>query len=120
MPIVSGAGGSKPSLNGNLRNFESCYAKLQSTKTPTLRLFRRGLGTFRRRCRIFAVQRSEHDVVVVGAGIIGQTIARKFLLESDLSVALVDAHFPCSRPSATGAGERSRNFVIVFYLLPFQ
>ncbi|KMZ69836.1 FAD-dependent oxidoreductase family protein [Zostera marina] len=105
MPIVSGAGGSKPSLNGNLRNFESCYAKLQSTKTPTLRLFRRGLGTFRRRCRIFAVQRSEHDVVVVGAGIIGQTIARKFLLESDLSVALVDAHFPCSRPSATGAGQ---------------
>ncbi|KAG9447092.1 hypothetical protein H6P81_013220 [Aristolochia fimbriata] len=43
------------------------------------------------------------DVVIVGAGIIGLTIAREFLLESDLSVAIVDAGIPCS--GATGAGQ---------------
>ncbi|KAK2965819.1 hypothetical protein RJ640_025328, partial [Escallonia rubra] len=43
------------------------------------------------------------DVVVVGAGIIGLTIARQFLQESDLSVAVVDAAVPCS--GATGAGQ---------------
>ncbi|KAG8388858.1 hypothetical protein BUALT_Bualt02G0168700 [Buddleja alternifolia] len=43
------------------------------------------------------------DVVIVGAGIIGLTIARHFLLESNLSVAVVDAAVPCS--GATGAGQ---------------
>lgn len=43
------------------------------------------------------------DVVIVGAGIIGLTIARHLLLASDLSVALVDAAVPCS--GATGAGK---------------
>ncbi|XP_047326963.1 glycine oxidase [Impatiens glandulifera] len=45
------------------------------------------------------------DVVVVGAGIIGLTIARQFLLESNLSVAVVDASVPCSGTGATGAGQ---------------
>lgn len=44
------------------------------------------------------------DVVIVGAGIIGLTIARHLLLASDLSVALVDAAVPCS--GATGAGKK--------------
>ncbi|XP_028550630.1 uncharacterized protein LOC110113026 isoform X1 [Dendrobium catenatum] len=61
----------------------------------------------RKRTRIHAttalLQRSEHDVVVVGAGIIGLSIARQLLLESDLSVAIVDAGLPCS--GATGAGQ---------------
>lgn len=43
------------------------------------------------------------DVVIIGAGIIGLTIARHLLLSSDLSVALVDAAVPCS--GATGAGK---------------
>lgn len=43
------------------------------------------------------------DVVIVGAGIIGLSIARQFLLHSDLSVAIVDASVPCS--GATGAGQ---------------
>lgn len=43
------------------------------------------------------------DVVVVGAGIIGLSIARQLLLHSDLSVAVVDAAVPCS--GATGAGQ---------------
>lgn len=43
------------------------------------------------------------DVVVVGAGIIGLSIARQFLLHSPLSVAVVDAAFPCA--GATGAGQ---------------
>ncbi|WOK96479.1 hypothetical protein Cni_G05186 [Canna indica] len=50
-----------------------------------------------------AVQKSEHDVVVVGAGIVGLAVARQLLLSSDLSVAVVDAAVPCS--GATGAGQ---------------
>lgn len=42
------------------------------------------------------------DVVIVGAGIIGLTIARQFLMDSELSVAIVDKSVPCS--GATGAG----------------
>ncbi|RDY08872.1 dadA, partial [Mucuna pruriens] len=44
-----------------------------------------------------------YDVVVVGAGVIGLTIARHFLISSDLSVAIVDKAVPCS--GATGAGQ---------------
>ncbi|KAJ0110880.1 hypothetical protein Patl1_03122 [Pistacia atlantica] len=43
------------------------------------------------------------DVVIIGAGIIGLTIARQFLFGSDLSVAVVDKALPCS--GATGAGQ---------------
>ncbi|MFS7944966.1 putative FAD dependent oxidoreductase, FAD/NAD(P)-binding domain superfamily [Helianthus anomalus] len=43
-----------------------------------------------------------YDVVVVGAGIIGLSIARQLLNGSDLSVTVVDAAVPCS--GATGAG----------------
>nr|KYP34542.1 hypothetical protein KK1_044500 [Cajanus cajan] len=44
-----------------------------------------------------------YDIVIVGAGVIGLTIARHFLLSSDLSVAIVDKAVPCS--GATGAGQ---------------
>lgn len=43
------------------------------------------------------------DVVIIGAGIVGLTIARQFLIGSDLSVAVVDKAVPCS--GATGAGQ---------------
>uniref|UniRef100_A0A0D9XFK7 FAD-dependent oxidoreductase domain-containing protein 1 n=1 Tax=Leersia perrieri TaxID=77586 RepID=A0A0D9XFK7_9ORYZ len=46
---------------------------------------------------------SHHDVVVVGAGIIGLSIARHILLHTPLSVAVADAAVPCS--GATGAGQ---------------
>lgn len=49
------------------------------------------------------------DVVIVGAGIIGLTIARQLLLGSNLSVAVVDAAVPCA--GATGAGTKW-----IFYL----
>lgn len=45
----------------------------------------------------------EFDIVIIGAGIIGLTIARQFLMESDMSVAVVDKAVPCS--GATGAGQ---------------
>ena len=41
-------------------------------------------------------------MVIIGAGIIGLTIARQFLIGSDVSVAVVDKAVPCS--GATGAG----------------
>ncbi|XP_031474793.1 uncharacterized protein LOC116246993 [Nymphaea colorata] len=50
-----------------------------------------------------AVENSTFDVVVVGAGIIGLTVARRFLMTTNLSVAVVDAGVPCS--GATGAGQ---------------
>lgn len=50
-----------------------------------------------------SLPKSEHDVIVVGAGIIGLTIAHQILVASDLSVAVVDAAVPCS--GATGAGK---------------
>lgn len=57
--------------------------------------------------------KSEHDVVIVGGGIIGLSIARHLLLNSDLSVAVVDASVPCS--GATGAG----NYLSCFHSFPF-
>ncbi|KAG8057382.1 hypothetical protein GUJ93_ZPchr0002g24064 [Zizania palustris] len=46
---------------------------------------------------------SHHDVVIVGAGIVGLSIARHLLLHTPLSVAVADAAVPCS--GATGAGQ---------------
>lgn len=42
-------------------------------------------------------------MLIIGAGIIGLTIARQFLIGSDLSVAVIDKSVPCS--GATGAGQ---------------
>jgi hypothetical protein len=57
------------------------------------------------------------DVVIVGAGIIGLTIARQFLIGSDLSVAVVDKAVPCS--GATGAGKvySLGSFIRIFFLV---
>lgn len=53
---------------------------------------------------VIAASTSNHtfDVVIIGAGIIGLSIARQFLISSDLSVAVIDKAVPCS--GATGAG----------------
>lgn len=51
------------------------------------------------------------DVIVVGAGIIGLTVARQFLMDSDLSVAIVDKGVPCS--GATGAGIPFNIFILL-------
>lgn len=45
----------------------------------------------------------QFDVVIVGAGIIGLSIALRLLCTTNLSVALVDAAQPCA--GATGAGQ---------------
>jgi len=57
------------------------------------------------------------DVVIIGAGIIGLTIARQFLIGSDLSVAVVDKDVPCS--GATGAGILSNKFWLSLVLFIF-
>ncbi|CAK9271540.1 unnamed protein product [Sphagnum jensenii] len=46
---------------------------------------------------------TDFDIVVVGAGIIGLTIANRILTTTNLSVAIVDAAQPCA--GATGAGQ---------------
>ncbi|KAF8014710.1 hypothetical protein BT93_H0500 [Corymbia citriodora subsp. variegata] len=61
------------------------------------------LGRVRVGSRPVVASQHSFDVVIVGAGIIGLTIARQLLLESDLSVAVVDKAVPCS--GATGAGQ---------------
>ncbi|KAF7825887.1 FAD-dependent oxidoreductase [Senna tora] len=53
--------------------------------------------------RSISASHQAFDVVIVGAGVIGLTIARQFLIGSDLSVAVVDKAVPCS--GATGAGQ---------------
>ncbi|KAL8531112.1 hypothetical protein ACS0TY_007939 [Phlomoides rotata] len=69
-------------------------------------------GTYARRFKPIQISGSNRvsgsgtrsfDVVIVGAGVIGLTIARQFLLRSNLSVAVVDAAVPCA--GATGAGQ---------------
>ncbi|RYR49012.1 hypothetical protein Ahy_A07g035284 isoform D [Arachis hypogaea] len=64
---------------------------------------RNQLGRFSRSPTPIYCSSQEFDVVIVGAGIIGLTIARQFLTSSDLSVAIVDKALPCS--GATGAGQ---------------
>ncbi|OAY80363.1 putative D-amino acid oxidase PA4548 [Ananas comosus] len=79
----------------------------QSRFAPNLRSPNRLLRIRRPRSLAppLALQRrsSDHDVVVVGAGIVGLAIARHLLLHSGLSVAVADAGVPCS--GATGAGQ---------------
>eukprot|EP01018_Ginkgo_biloba_P033114 Gb_37954 [translate_table: standard] len=49
------------------------------------------------------LQKLDFDIVIVGAGIIGLTIARQFLLNTNFSIAIIDAQRPCA--GATGAGQ---------------
>ncbi|KAF2284599.1 hypothetical protein GH714_027475 [Hevea brasiliensis] len=61
-------------------------------------------NTQKRRPKTFITASTHNfDVVIIGAGIVGLTIARQFLIGSDLSVAVVDKAIPCS--GATGAGQ---------------
>ncbi|KAL5719925.1 hypothetical protein ACHQM5_012649 [Ranunculus cassubicifolius] len=46
----------------------------------------------------------EFDIVIIGAGIIGLTIARQFLKESNYTVAIIDSSVPLAS-GATGAGQ---------------
>ncbi|GLU03919.1 hypothetical protein SLE2022_210900 [Rubroshorea leprosula] len=98
------------------RNYQSCSSAFESTsftsKSSTATSLSLSVNETRRiRLRSVrfsvvdaAVNTNNHfDVVIVGAGIIGLTIARQFLIGSDLSVAVVDKAVPCS--GATGAGQ---------------
>ena len=70
--------------------------------SPASRRLPRGASSPQSLC-VTASRSSSFDVVVVGGGIIGLTIARQFLTGSDISVAVVDKAVPCS--GATGAGK---------------
>ncbi|KAF6162275.1 hypothetical protein GIB67_008404 [Kingdonia uniflora] len=79
-----------PTITTNLTRFAIGSRKIPNLNTKNVLKGRRDL-------------KLEFDVVVVGAGIIGLSIAKQLLTESDLSVAVVDAAVPCS--GATGAGQ---------------
>lgn len=53
----------------------------------------------------------EVDVAIVGAGIIGISIAHRLLTTTSMSVALIDAAQPCA--GATGAGKNPLCFNII-------
>lgn len=99
------------------RNYQSCSSAFESisftSKSSTatsLSLSVNETGRIRPRPVRFSVMGAavntshQFDVVIVGAGIIGLTIARQFLIGSDLSVAIADKAVPCS--GATGAGKQ--------------
>lgn len=91
-----------PSLNFKQHLRSSFNQKNQLlAKSPTTRSIRGRKGGSLAVGAVCATH--SFDVVVVGAGIIGLTIARDLLLRSNLSVAVVDAAVPCS--GATGAGQ---------------
>ncbi|XP_011009331.1 PREDICTED: LOW QUALITY PROTEIN: uncharacterized protein LOC105114479 [Populus euphratica] len=73
--------------------------------------------TFRTQPVITSSSTHTFDVVIIGAGIIGLTIARQFLIGSDLSVAVVDKDVPCS--GATGAGILRNILIIIFRFVYF-
>ncbi|KAF0914087.1 hypothetical protein E2562_026497 [Oryza meyeriana var. granulata] len=73
-----------------------------SVRDPWRRRWRLPLPALRSQ-RLEPASASHHDVVVVGAGIIGLSIARHLLLHTPLSVAVADAGVPCT--GATGAGQ---------------
>ncbi|CAL5424827.1 unnamed protein product [Camellia sinensis] len=97
---LSCAFASNSSFFGNKFIGKSLSASIQRKRSDTARFA--GLAPIN-------ASSSSHsfDVVIVGAGIIGMSIARQFLLESDLSVAVVDAAVPCS--GATGADLKCMN-----------
>ncbi|XP_021733486.1 uncharacterized protein LOC110700279 [Chenopodium quinoa] len=91
-----------PSLKFNHQIHTSLNQKNQLFSIlPSPRKIKRRNGGNLGICAVCATH--SFDVVVVGAGIIGLSIARDLLLRSNLSVAVVDAAVPCS--GATGAGQ---------------
>eukprot|EP00252_Welwitschia_mirabilis_P006721 TRINITY_DN1761_c0_g1_i2.p1 TRINITY_DN1761_c0_g1~~TRINITY_DN1761_c0_g1_i2.p1 ORF type:complete len:461 (-),score=73.18 TRINITY_DN1761_c0_g1_i2:339-1721(-) len=60
-----------------------------------------------------AAKTVKSDVAIVGAGIIGLTIARQLLLKTPLSVSIIDAKRPCA--GATGAGQ---GYIWMGYRIP--
>ncbi|GMI70874.1 hypothetical protein like AT5G48440 [Hibiscus trionum] len=103
--------GGVPSVNVNRLCSFSSQSALFGSKIPTKKLSLSVNGTTPTRPQPIRHSGSEpvkassrsFDVVIVGAGIIGLTIARQFLTGSDLSVAVIDKAVPCS--GATGAGQ---------------
>lgn len=91
--------------NSTLSSTHPC-AYSWKNKTPTSK------GRFSVSC---SSSSQAYDVVVVGAGVIGLTIARHFLVSSDLSVAVVDKAVPCSGATGAGITIYKKNTMIVFF-----
>ncbi|XP_074284139.1 uncharacterized protein LOC141608691 [Silene latifolia] len=81
-------------------HISNCFHKKQLLE-PTVKTKSRKISKLN--CKVCASGTHRFDVVVVGAGIIGLSIARDLLHRTNISVAVVDAKVPCS--GATGAGQ---------------
>ncbi|GAU29620.1 hypothetical protein TSUD_164700 [Trifolium subterraneum] len=86
-------------------NFSPTHHSSSLTKKRSLSYKYKFPATGNRMARSSSVSDDDKvfDVVIVGAGIIGLSVARQFLMDSDLSVAIIDKGVPCS--GATGAGQ---------------
>ena len=85
-------------------------ARRRSNSVPDRRARRASRGT----AGCFQSARAEVlevDVAIVGAGIIGISIAHRLLTTTSMSVALIDAAQPCA--GATGAGKNPLCFNII-------
>lgn len=77
-----------------------------SAPRPHLKLASRGpvrSSSAARQAESLFLEELEFDVIIVGAGVIGLTVANQILTQTTFSVAVVDAKQPCA--GATGAGE---------------
>lgn len=88
--------------NTSKTNLPSSSSSPSSTNYQTAHATRSRPVQASRSSRVSGSDSPTFDVVIIGAGVIGLTIARQFLLGSNLSVAVVDAAIPCA--GATGAG----------------
>ncbi|PNY11309.1 D-amino acid dehydrogenase small subunit-like protein [Trifolium pratense] len=83
-------------------NFSSTHHSSSLTKRRSSLSYKYKFSATGNRMALSSSDDKVFDVVIVGAGIIGLSVARQFLMDSDLSVAIVDKGLPCS--GATGAG----------------
>lgn len=99
-----------PSRHGGFQHPKESLRPLRGIRCPSaprphLKLESRGSvrsSSAAREAESFFLKEMEFDVIIIGAGVIGLTVANQILTHTTFSVAVVDAKQPCA--GATGAG----------------